>query len=246
MHRVTMNRHRPGSPLRTSLDPIHAVVPLRSVAGGKARLGEALDAEEREVLILGMLRRTLDVLTSWTPCARVHVVTQDLRVARTMGGPAVETIAQPTDGLNEGIALGISAAREQGARAALVLPADLPLVSVEALDRLLEAADAALAAGSGGPLVAIAPSDARNGTNALLLFPPDVIRPSFGEHSFETHVRATASADATLQVVTDHALGFDLDTPEDLELLPPGVLRDLVRDGQALEVGGARGGRGAA
>jgi 2-phospho-L-lactate guanylyltransferase len=134
----------------------------------------------------------------------------------------------------------------EGAHAALVLPADLPMLTVEALGRLLDAADAALAAGSGRPLVAIAPSDARNGTNALLLVPPDVIDPGFGEHSFEAHVRAAAMADATVQVVTDHALGFDLDTPEDLEVLPPDLLRELVRDGQALLAGRAGDGRGAA
>jgi 2-phospho-L-lactate guanylyltransferase len=240
------SRHRPGSPLRTSLDPIHAVVPLRSVAGGKARLGEALDAEEREVLILGMLERTLEVLHAWTPCTQVHVVTQDLRVARSIAGPTVGAILQASESLNEGIGLGIAAARREGARAALVLPADLPLLTAEALDQLLDAADAALAAGSGRPLVAIAPSDARNGTNALLLFPPDVIAPSFGDHSFEAHVRATAAADATLQVVTEHALGFDLDTPEDLEMLSPALLRELVQDGQAVADGRTRAGRGAA
>jgi 2-phospho-L-lactate guanylyltransferase len=240
------SRDHPGRPSGTSFEPIHAVLPVRSVAGGKARLGEALDAEEREVLILGMLERTLGVLEAWPPCTRVHVVTQDLRVARAIAGPGVASILQPSDGLNEGVGLGIAAARREGARAALVLPADLPMLGAEALDRLLDAADAALAAGSGRPLVAIAPSDARNGTNALLLFPPDVIEPSFGEHSFEAHVRAAAVAEATLQVVTDHALGFDLDTPEDLEMLPPALLRELVRDGQAVLAGRPSDGRGAA
>ena len=239
---MTSSRHRPGTPLRTSIDPIHAVVPLRSVAGGKARLGEALDAEEREVLILGMLERTLAVLGTWTPCTRTHVVTQDLRVARRVTSLTVGAILQATDGLNEGIALGVAAALREGARAVLVLPADLPMLSIDALDRLLDGADAALAAGSGQPLVAIAPSDARNGTNALLLFPPQVIAPRFGEHSFEAHVRAAAAADATLQVVPDPALGFDLDTPEDLEMLSPELLQELVDDGQAVAAGEVRGG----
>ena len=91
-----------------------------------------------------------------------------------------------------------------------------------ALDRLLDAADAALAAGGGGPLVVIAPSDARQGTNALLLAPPAVIEPAFGAASFEAHVRAAAHQGASVQVVADPALGFDLDTPEDLELLVAG------------------------
>jgi 2-phospho-L-lactate guanylyltransferase len=210
---------------------------LRSVAGGKARLGEALDAEEREVLIMGMLRRTLDVLAAWTPCTRTHVVTQDLLVGRRFADLTVSAIRQATDGLNDGVTLGVAEALREGARAVLVLPADLPHISTEALDGLLDGADAALAAGSGRPLVTIAPSDARHGTNALLLFPPDVITPRFGEHSFEAHVRAAAEAEATLQVVADPALGFDLDTPDDLEMLSPELLRELVDEGLAMAVG---------
>ena len=83
-------------------------------------------------------------------------------------------------------------------------------------------ADAALAAGGGRPVVAIAPADARRGTNALLLSPPDVIEPQFGDASLEAHLRAAAEADASVQLVVDPALGFDLDTPDDLERLDLG------------------------
>ena len=68
--------------------------------------------------------------------------------------------------------------------------------SVEALDEFYLAADAALTAAAGGPLVAIAPSDARSGTNALLLHPPAVIAPAFGSSSFETHLRSAEAAGA--------------------------------------------------
>lgn len=236
----------PGHSLRTSLEPLHAVVPLRGIAGGKARLGGALDAEEREELILGMLDRTLDALASWPACAWVHVVTPDPVVARVVAGPTVSAIPQLTGGLNEGIVAGVSVALEAGARSVLVLPADLPLLTTAALDRFHEAADAALAAGGGRPLVAIAPSDARNGTNGLVLFPGDVIAPAFGDQSFEAHVRAAAAVDATLQVVTDPGLGFDLDTPEDLEMLPQGLLHDLIHAGQRALDGVPHDGRGAA
>jgi 2-phospho-L-lactate guanylyltransferase len=228
-----VTRPGPTRPLRTTLEPLHAVVPLRTLAGGKARLGEALDAEEREELVLGMLTQTLSLLSTWTPCVRVHVVTPDPTVLRLVATPTVNTIEQFDGGLNEGLALGLAAARREGARSVLILPADLPLLERSSLDRLMDAADAALAAGSGQPLVAIAPSDARDGTNGLLLFPTDVIAPAFGVRSFEAHVRAAAAADATLQVVTDSGLGFDLDTPEDLEVLPPGLLGDLLHLGQA-------------
>lgn len=215
-----------------SLAPLHVIVPLRTLAGGKARLGEALDAEEREELVRGMLLRTLEILRVWPACARTHVVSPDPAVLRLARGPRVSAIRQVDDGLNEGLIVAREASLAEGAGAVLILPADLPLLEPSALDRLLDAADAALAAGSGRALVAIAPSDARVGTNALLLSPPGVIEPAFGTASFEAHARAAAKAGATLQIVTDPSLGFDLDTPEDLEILRPEDLADLVRLGR--------------
>jgi 2-phospho-L-lactate guanylyltransferase len=211
------------------------------MAGGKARLGGALDAEEREELVLGMLRHTLLVLAAWPACARVHVVSPDERLLRLVRSGTVDTVIQPGDGLNEGLLLGRHAAIKAGARSLLILPADLPLLEVASLERLLDAADAALAAGSGSPLVVIGPSDARNGTNALLLAPSGVIDPAFGISSFEAHVRAAATADASLQVVTDAGLGFDLDTPEDVEVLRPDTLEALLRLGQELAAPGPSG-----
>ena len=128
-------------------------------------------------------------------------------------------ILQVTDGLNEGIALGVTEALREGARAVLVLPADLP----DALRRRRSTSCWTLPtrrspqarAGRSWPS---RPSDARSGTNALLLSPPDVDRaPRSASTSFEAHLRAAATADATVQVVRDPALGFDLDTPDDLE-----------------------------
>lgn len=209
---------------------LHVVVPVRSLASGKARLGGTIDAEERETLIRGMLRRTLALLSDWPACRAIHLVSADpdLLVETVVDLPTpIRPLLQRAGGLNEALLLGRDAALAAGATAVLMLPADLPLLSVEALDRLLEAADAALAAGSGGPVVVIAPSDVRKGTNALLLSPPAVIQPCFGLDSFEAHLRAAARADAALQVVADPSLGFDVDTPEDLEHLESPLMREL-------------------
>ena len=92
----------------------------------------------------------------------------------------------------------------------------------------------ALAAGNGHALIVVAPADARGGTNALLISPPALIDPQFGDHSLEAHLRAAALADATVQLVVDPALGFDLDTPDDLERLDTNTVVDLEHRGQAL------------
>ncbi len=218
----------------TSLEPVHVVLPMRTVSGGKARLGEALDAEEREELVLGMLLHTLRVLGEWPICRRIHLVSPDpvLSAATSQTGVDVSVIRQDGEGLNEGIRLGMSAARVEGAASLLILPGDLPHLSVEALDELLIAADAGVVAAGGGPLVAIVPSDAGGGTNALLLRPPDAIAPAFGTGSFEAHLRAAEAAGAAVQVVSDPALGYDLDTPDDLERLDQARLRELTELGR--------------
>lgn len=217
-------------------EPIHVVLPMRTVSGGKARLGGALDAEEREELVLGMLLRTLAVLGAWQPCRRIHLVSPDpvLDAVTRQTGVEVSVLRQPGEGLNDGIRLGVSAALLERAPSVLVLPGDLPHVSTEALDELLLAADAGLAAAAGGPMVAIVPSDARHGTNALLLRPPQVIAPAFGPGSFEAHLRSAESAGAAVQVVSRSELGFDLDTPDDLERLDPLRLRELMQLGRRL------------
>ncbi len=213
---------------------LHVVVPLRSLASGKQRLGAAIDAEEREILLRGMLRRTLAIVSGWPASRAIHLVSSDpallVETVVDLSMP-IRPLLQRDGGLNEALSMGRDDALAAGATAVLMLPADLPLLTVESLDRLVEAADAALAAGSGDPVVVIAPSDARNGTNALLLTPPTVIEPCFGLDSFEAHLRAAASAYAALQVVDDPLLGFDVDTPEDLERLESDLMRELSRLG---------------
>jgi 2-phospho-L-lactate guanylyltransferase len=219
----------------SALEPIHIVLPMRTVSGGKARLGEVLDAEEREELVLGMLLHTLAVLGEWQVCRRIHIVSPDpvLDAATRRAGVDVTVHMQDGEGLNEGIRLGVSAARVEDAASLLVLPGDLPWLDAEALEDLLLAADAGLVAAAGGPLVAVVPSDAGGGTNALLLSPPDAIPPAFGPGSFEAHLRAAETAGAAVQVVGGSVLGFDLDTPDDLERLEPARLRELTELGRA-------------
>jgi 2-phospho-L-lactate/phosphoenolpyruvate guanylyltransferase len=212
---------------QADLSVLHVVLPIRSLSGGKLRLGAAVDAEERAALIVGMLRKTLAVLRAWPAAATTYVVSPDPAVAAIAERAGAETVHQSGSGLNEAILAARSVAMTRGATALLILPGDLPLLDGVALDRLRDAADAALAAGQGRPVVAVAAADAGDGTNALLCSPADAIEPQFGLHSLDRHLRAARTAGASVQVVVDPALGFDLDTPADLEQLDSDRLEEL-------------------
>ncbi len=226
-----------------TVDPLanlHAVVPLRSLEGGKTRLGGALDAEERETLVSGLLRHTLEVLRAWPPLRGIHVVSGDPAVLSLAAATGANAVAEQSDGeaspdtLNAALRAGRDAAVQAGATAVLLLPADLPLLDVDALESLLDAADAALAAGSGHAVAVLAPADARDGTNALLLAPPDAVEPAFGPSSLERHLRAAAAAGASVQVVVEPGVSFDLDTPDDVERLDARRLAELTALGAAV------------
>lgn len=230
------------------LSALHAIVPVRQPAAAKTRLGLALDAEEREVLALGLLLRTLDVLTAWPACRSVSVVSDDRLLVEGVrrARPGLAALLEPNaSGLNGALVAARETAIASGATAVLMLPADLPHLSVAALDSIADAADAAIAAGAGRPVVVLAPADARRGTNALLVTPPLTIDPHFGEASLEAHLRAAAAAEASVQLVIDPAFGFDLDTPEDLERLDIDRQLELQQLGELfrsrLERGGSHG-----
>jgi 2-phospho-L-lactate guanylyltransferase len=142
------------------------------------------------------------------------VVSQDadlLEQARTMGAAS---LLQESDGLNEGLAETRDSACAE-ATALLVLPADLPAVSAEAIDRLAEAAGEAASRAPDHPVVVLVSDRHGTGTNALLIAPPDAIPFRFGEGSRAAHAAEAAAAGATY-LELGGPLSFDVDTPEDL------------------------------
>mgnify|MGYP000362540744 CR=1 FL=1 len=187
-----------------------AVVPVRALEGSKSRLGSVLDAEERAALVLRLLDRTLTALAAADSIGAVIVVSPDPAVLRRAMRRGIRTTHQRGEGLNDAIR---EAARALGQRdRLLVLPADLPGVSPEALDAVSAAADAA-----GSPVVVVVPDRHGRGTNALLLDPPDAIGPAFGADSRSVHRQRAAAAGAAYREI-DGPLSLDIDTPDDLLL----------------------------
>ncbi len=85
---------------------------------------------------------------------------------------------------------------------------------------LIEASDvdAMAAAAPEPPAVVLAPSEC-GGTNCMLLYPPDVIEPSYGPGSFRRHLELAKRAGARVAVYSSERTRLDVDEPEDLARL---------------------------
>ena len=197
---------------RANLSRTWALVPIRGLETAKTRLGENLDAEERVDLVTRMLRQTLAATRDATRVEGTIVVTMDPEAARIAKELHAVGLVERAPGLNAAIEAARSLALARGATAVLVLPADLPWVSAGAVDELV-AFGAGLDAPSG--LVTLVPDRHGHGTNALLVSPPQLVAPAFGDASRNAHARAAVAAGARYEEF-DGPLALDLDTPADL------------------------------
>ncbi len=208
-----------GAHARPGLGHLVAIIPVRGLERAKTRLGEALDAEERRSLVERLLRRTIRAAVLTPGISAVAVVSPEPEALAVAADSGAVTLPQGGGGLNEGLADGRAWARELGATALIVVPADLPAIGAAALEHVLDAARDALASihagGDRAALVALVPDRAGEGTNLLLLSPPGVVPFRFGPGSRAAHAAAAARAGA-IYLELSGPLRLDLDTPDDL------------------------------
>jgi 2-phospho-L-lactate guanylyltransferase len=160
-----------------------------------------------------MLIHTLGVLKEVPGIERVLVVSRDshaLALARDVGVHTVTERGEPQ--LNSALVRATLVARGYGVSGVLVIPADLPLLKKEDLEKLLARA-------KNPPVVVIAPDRHGKGTNALLASPPGLIEYDFGPDSFRLHQERAKKAGARVEICELSSLGLDVDMPEDLEIL---------------------------
>lgn len=185
---------------------LRIVVPVRPLGQGKSRLSPALSAAARAALARAMFAHVLAVARAAAP---VHVISRDDAVL-AMADHAIRELGE---GLNPALE---QAARELGGQGpVLALSADLPLLCGEdlaAMTALLDGAD-----------VVAAPDRMGKGTNALLLAQPGLIPYRFGPDSLAAHRTAAEQAGLRFTCCERAGLASDVDRPEDLALLPPGL-----------------------
>lgn len=195
---------------------IWAIVPVKPLRRSKSRLSGVLSREDRVELSQQMLTHTLEVLAEIPSIERTLVVSRDSRalaLARKLGARTVAERGSPQ--LNRALVRATLVARRYSVSGVLVLPADLPLLAREDLERLIAKA-------SNPPVVVIAPDRRGSGTNALLSCPPGLIEYAFGPQSFPSHLERARQAGVRLEICELPSLALDVDIPDDLAHLKSG------------------------
>ncbi len=157
-----------------------------------------------------MLARTLDILGSVDRIAGIAVVSSDLTVHDIARSKNALPLAETESGLNAAISQACAWVTVQGGWGALIVPIDLPLLTASDVDSMIDLA-------TESACIVIAPDRRGDGTNGLLLRPPQIIRPAFGPSSFQAHRDQAAERDIPVHVYRSTTIALDIDSPADLD-----------------------------
>jgi 2-phospho-L-lactate guanylyltransferase len=201
----------------SNLRPLWALLPVKDFSRAKSRLSPVLSDSERAVLARKLYEHVLSTLAQCEGIDGVLVLSDSDEVLRLAERFAGSGEPEPS-GLGEKLALGaivddgLSRLRQRGARAALVLMSDLPLVRAHELSRLLVLLE--------DHDWVIAPDLREQNTNALALRLSGEVATAFGSgDSFARHMSFAASAGLRIAIHREKGLGFDVDIPTDYRQL---------------------------
>lgn len=194
-------------------------VPVKSLSRAKTRLSPALTGLERGALTLAMLEDVLDAALS-VPGWETWVVSPDEVALEIAAGRGARPIPEAKPPLANAIRQVEAKARQEGASALAVLPADVPLITVQTLHEALRTLGA----------VVLARSADGSGTSLLLRRPPRAIPARFGPDSFRRHVELAAARGLPVSIVERRELSFDVDRPDDILTLLADGRRGRTRE----------------
>jgi 2-phospho-L-lactate/phosphoenolpyruvate guanylyltransferase len=190
-----------------------AIVPVKPLRRGKSRLSAILSEEERNQLNQRLLTNTIEVLKKVEAISDILVVSRDSMVLTHSRDMGVRTVTENgTPELNNALLRASLFSKAFSTEGVLIVPADLPLLTPKDVIQFLEQR-------TQPPMIVISPDRRVQGTNMLLIDPPDLLTFSFGENSFHRHCSLADSRGAKVIVHENKRIALDLDVPEDYELL---------------------------
>ena len=201
-----------------------ALIPVKALAEAKGRLASVLAPLDRQALTLLCLHQVLQAVQGSQSVTQALVIGSDDAVHRVAHEQGVDWLADPGWDLNESLREGFAHVFRGGADGCLFLPADLPLVTSQEVDRVV---------GASLDLSQLVLAPAHDGgTNAILLPRGMSFQPHMGVGSLALHLEEAQRTGSTTAVEHSPGLAFDVDTPQDLQRLQeqlPSLIDELVK-----------------
>ncbi|HEY0127541.1 MAG TPA: 2-phospho-L-lactate guanylyltransferase [Rubrobacteraceae bacterium] len=191
---------------------VFAIVPVKDLEVTKSRLSPFLTPKEREMLTLTMLDHVLATLGEVDVVEQIGVVSPSPRALFVAEEAKATALLQESRGLNKALEEGRNWAISEGASSLLVLPADLPYLSVFDVRMLTTIS-------RDERVAVISPDEVDEGTNALLMRPGDAMPFAFGPGSYEIHQRTAKEHGLEVEIYKQASVSHDVDTLEDLQAL---------------------------
>ena len=188
------------------------LVPIKDLSGAKQRLSPILSPEERTQLARAMAEDVFDALVPFGSAPGVAVVSGDSWASQQAKRRSFTIILDDVQaGETAAIELATSFCLDTGADFSLVFPADIPLITSEEIQLVLDAIPPQ-------GCVVVPAGDGR-GTNGILRRPADLIPLRFGNDSLLPHLAAARAAGHELVIRELPGIALDVDRPEDLAAL---------------------------
>lgn len=193
---------------------MQVLIPVKDLNSSKSRLAHALPDYARQSLMTALLTDLLDLLPACNTVSGVTVITRCEQARQLARQHGAEVLSLEDDrSLNSGVAAAVAVITRRGIRDTMILHGDLPLVSPQDIDSIINSHLQSEAQ------ISLVPDNQRNGTNAMLLTLPTAIRFCYGQDSYRLHLDSCHSQHIPVQTVTNESIGSDLDVWQDFATL---------------------------
>ena len=193
------------------------ILPVKSFANAKQRLGDRFGGPERAALAAAMVEDVLIELAQVGLGPLVVVSGEPQALARAVDSGALTVIDDREDGQSAAALLGLARVRELGCERAMLVPGDCPLIDGRELRDLAMRAESLD--------VVIVPDRHGTGTNGLALAVEGEFEPQFGPGSCARHVEQAIAKGLVHEVIQVPSLELDVDTREDASALADALAR---------------------
>ena len=188
------------------------LIPVKNLTHAKQRLAGALDQARRSQLAEAMLRDVMNATAGVSDRLDAFLVTGDSQ-AQALAATFNFGVIEDTRNESETAAIEMATAwcESEGYDTTVVVPGDIPLITSDELNQVLDAAPV-----EGAVFV---PAYDRRGSNCILRRPASLIPLNFGNDSFLPHCEAMQKTGKPLVILELPGIGLDIDNPHELELL---------------------------